>query len=102
MAYLLQGTAPMVANGNTNANNRPIGPDGKREWSFGLFDCFARCNLCVYQNWSNFVHRLNLNYPFSHFARRLLVCLLPVCRIWQEQTAPAQFATAGRSVARWR
>ncbi|KAH9993553.1 hypothetical protein BJV77DRAFT_350262 [Russula vinacea] len=27
------GTAPMVAGGNRNANNYPIGADGKRDWS---------------------------------------------------------------------
>jgi len=36
----------MQAGGNKNAKNIPIGPDGKREWSFGLFDCFSRCGLC--------------------------------------------------------
>jgi Cys-rich protein (TIGR01571 family) len=41
-----QGTAPMQVGGNKNANNRPIGADGKRDWSFGLFDCFPRCSLC--------------------------------------------------------
>jgi hypothetical protein len=42
-----QGTAPMQAGGNKNAKNCPIGVDGKRDWSFGLFDCFARCGLCT-------------------------------------------------------
>ena len=37
----------MAVGGNKNANNRPIGADGKRDWSFGLFDCFARCQLCT-------------------------------------------------------
>ncbi|KAI0279928.1 PLAC8 family-domain-containing protein [Russula aff. rugulosa BPL654] len=41
-------TGPMVVGGNKNANNRPVGADGKRDWSFGLFDCFARCNLCCW------------------------------------------------------
>jgi hypothetical protein len=43
---------PMVVGGNKNANNRPVGADGQRDWSFGLFDCFDRCGLCTYQNWS--------------------------------------------------
>jgi hypothetical protein len=42
-----QGTAPMSVGGNRNAKNCPLGPDGKRGWSFGLFDCFARCGLCT-------------------------------------------------------
>jgi Cys-rich protein (TIGR01571 family) len=42
----------MVVGGNKNAYNRPIGADGKRGWSFGLFGCFSRCSLCTYQNWS--------------------------------------------------
>ena len=46
----LQGTAPMKVGGNKNANNVPVGPDGKRDWSFGLFDCFSRCQLCTFWN----------------------------------------------------
>ncbi|KAF8490358.1 PLAC8 family-domain-containing protein [Russula emetica] len=46
-----QGAAPMQVGGNRNAKNRPIGPDGKRDWSFGLFDCFARCGLCCSSAW---------------------------------------------------
>jgi hypothetical protein len=42
-----QGTAPMSAGGSKNALNRPIGPDGKRNWSYGLFDCFSACGLCT-------------------------------------------------------
>ncbi len=36
-----------VVGGNRNAKNCPIGPDGKRDWSFGLFGCFGRCDLCT-------------------------------------------------------
>jgi hypothetical protein len=46
-----QGTAPMSVGGNRNAKNCPLGPDGKRGWSFGLFDCFARCGLCCWAVW---------------------------------------------------
>lgn len=46
-----QATVPMVVGGNKNAANRPIGPDGQRDWSFGLFDCFARCGLCCWATW---------------------------------------------------
>jgi len=46
-----RGTAPMQVGGNKNTKNCPIGPDGKRDWSFGLFDCFARCGLCCMSVW---------------------------------------------------
>ena len=45
---LSQGNAPMQVGGNRNVKNCPIGPDGKRDWTFGLFDCFARCGLCKF------------------------------------------------------
>jgi hypothetical protein len=45
---LLQGTVPMQVGGNRNAKNCPVGPDGKRDWSFGLFDCCGRGDLCTY------------------------------------------------------
>ena len=37
----------MKAGGKKNALDREIGADGKREWSFGLFDCFNACNVCM-------------------------------------------------------
>ena len=36
----------MIAGGNRNVMNRPIGGDGKRDWSYGLCDCFSDCGLC--------------------------------------------------------
>lgn len=45
--YPSQSTVPMSAGGNKNALNRPVGPDGKRDWSYGLFDCFSACGLCA-------------------------------------------------------
>ena len=45
--FATQGTAPMAAGGNKNALNCPIGPDGQRDWSYGLFDCFSACGLCA-------------------------------------------------------
>jgi Cys-rich protein (TIGR01571 family) len=45
------GTSSMVAGGDKNANNYPIGADGKRNWSFGLFDCFNSCGLCCQAVW---------------------------------------------------
>ncbi|KAI0249606.1 PLAC8 family-domain-containing protein [Lactifluus subvellereus] len=41
----------MSAGGNKNALNREIGADGKREWSFGLLDCFNACGLCCWATW---------------------------------------------------
>ncbi|KAI0249127.1 PLAC8 family-domain-containing protein [Lactifluus subvellereus] len=41
----------MTAGGNKNALNREIGADGKRDWSFGLFDCFSTCGLCCWAVW---------------------------------------------------
>ncbi|KAF8467958.1 PLAC8-domain-containing protein [Russula ochroleuca] len=46
-----QDTAPMSVGGNRNAKNCPIGSDGVRDWSFGLFDCFGRCGLCCWATW---------------------------------------------------
>jgi hypothetical protein len=37
----------MAAGGNKNALNRAVGPDGHRDWSFGLFDCFDECGVCT-------------------------------------------------------
>lgn len=37
----------MAAGGNKNALNREVGSDGKRDWSFGLFDCFDECGVCM-------------------------------------------------------
>lgn len=30
-----------------NDPNRPLGNDRKRQWTYGLFDCFGRCGLCT-------------------------------------------------------
>ena len=37
----------MAAGGNRNALNREVGADGRRDWSFGLFDCTSACGLCI-------------------------------------------------------
>ena len=37
----------MAAGGNRNALNREVGLDGRRDWSFGLFDCISDCGLCM-------------------------------------------------------
>lgn len=41
----------MAAGGNKNALNRAVGPDGHRDWSFGLFDCFDECGVCCCAVW---------------------------------------------------
>ncbi len=47
----LQAIAPMQVYGKVygdhGANNRPLGPDGKRDWTYGLLDCFGRLGLCT-------------------------------------------------------
>lgn len=37
----------MTAGGNKNVLNRPLGDDGQRDWSYGLFDCTDECGLCM-------------------------------------------------------
>ena len=51
----LQAVAPMQIHtkvyGDFGAyshnHNRPLGPDGKRNWAYGLMDCFGRFGLCT-------------------------------------------------------
>ena len=45
--YKIQATAPMAAGGNRNALNLEVGLDGRRDWSFGLFDCTSDRRLCM-------------------------------------------------------
>jgi hypothetical protein len=42
-----QGITPMQMGNDRNAKNCPIGPDGKRDWSYGLLDCSDRSGLCT-------------------------------------------------------
>ncbi|KAH9052686.1 PLAC8-domain-containing protein [Lactarius vividus] len=46
-----QATAPMAAGGNKNVLNREVGVDGRRDWSFDLFDCTSKCGLCCFAYW---------------------------------------------------
>ncbi|KAH9013812.1 PLAC8 family-domain-containing protein [Lactarius pseudohatsudake] len=41
----------MAVGGNRNALNRAVGVDGRRDWSFGLFDCTSECGLCCFAVW---------------------------------------------------
>lgn len=36
------------AGGNRNALNKPFNATGKRDWSFGFFDCFSACGTCMF------------------------------------------------------
>lgn len=46
-----QATAPMAAGGNRNVLNREVGVDGRRDWSYGLFDCTSECGTCCWAAW---------------------------------------------------
>jgi hypothetical protein len=47
IVFFPKAIAPMKIGGNKNSLNREIGADGKRNWSYGLFDCFGECGLCM-------------------------------------------------------
>jgi hypothetical protein len=34
--------------GDRNALKVPVGDDGLRDWSYGLFDCFADLRTCMW------------------------------------------------------
>ncbi|KAM0756630.1 PLAC8-domain-containing protein [Meredithblackwellia eburnea MCA 4105] len=43
-----QGTPGMkLPGGSKNPLNKPVNAMGKREWSYGLFDCFDECGTCM-------------------------------------------------------
>jgi Cys-rich protein (TIGR01571 family) len=50
-----QATAPMQVYskvyGDHGANMHPIGPDGKRGWTYGLMSCSDRCGLYCCATW---------------------------------------------------
>lgn len=48
-----QAVAPMQVYPDHGAisHNRPLGPDGKRDWTYGLMDCFGRFGLCCWAVW---------------------------------------------------
>ncbi|KAH9993560.1 PLAC8 family-domain-containing protein [Russula vinacea] len=46
-----QGITPMQMGNDRNAKNCPIGPDGKRDWSYGLLDCSDRSGLYCWSMW---------------------------------------------------
>jgi len=47
-----KGTIAMSVDGNKNALNRPIGEDGKREWSYDIVDPSGwGCRTCCFVTW---------------------------------------------------
>jgi hypothetical protein len=65
-----------VGGGNRNAKNCPVDGDGKRDWSFSLWDCSDRGDLCTYRNRTEM--RATSFLPMLMPRRRLLVRLVPV------------------------
>jgi hypothetical protein len=96
-----QAIAPMqVVGGNRNSKNRPIGRDGKRDWSFTLFGCFGRCGLCMLDPDQNAAI-----WPISPHAdhpRSLLGLVVPVRGLWEEPAASGEFADRRHSPTWWR
>ncbi|KAI0249130.1 PLAC8 family-domain-containing protein [Lactifluus subvellereus] len=41
----------MTVGSNKNPLGREIGSDGKRDFNFGLCDCFSTCGLCCWAVW---------------------------------------------------
>ncbi|KAI0279927.1 PLAC8 family-domain-containing protein [Russula aff. rugulosa BPL654] len=41
----------VLVGGNRNAKNRPIGSNGKRDWSHGICSCFGSCGTCCMSCW---------------------------------------------------
>jgi hypothetical protein len=75
------------AGGNRNALNRPIGPDGKRDWSYGLFDCFSAYDFCTWNlTIANVFSHANANRPFTppHFLKACLAGCCPHIAYTQE------------------
>jgi hypothetical protein len=68
----------MKVGGNKNSLNREIGGDGKREWSYGLFDCFSDCPLCA---WDRPQYSTHPSHTKPHFPRRLLGHVVLLCRL---------------------
>jgi hypothetical protein len=76
--------APMVASpggpgGNKNAKDIAIGPDGVREWSSGLFDCFDDPQKRAFPPCTVFC--VDSRFSFSRFG-----LVLPERRLCRKQT----------------
>ena len=52
----------VVTGGNMNALNMPVMGDGFRDWSFGLFDCFADLSTCMYDTQSTTYRHLQYRF----------------------------------------
>lgn len=80
----LQAIAPMQVHGKVygdhGANNRPLGPDGKRDWTYGLLGCFDRLGLCTSNGPTRATFYILTDFSLSSpLYRRLLGHLVPVC-----------------------
>ncbi|KAI9438045.1 PLAC8 family-domain-containing protein [Lactarius indigo] len=60
----------MAAGGNKNALNREVGVDGRRDWSFDLFDCTSECGLCCFAAWCPCVVYAKNKQRLHHLQRR--------------------------------
>ncbi|KAF8638769.1 hypothetical protein AX17_001965 [Amanita inopinata Kibby_2008] len=47
----VQGMVVPQSGGNRNVKNLPLDNEGKRDWSFGLFDCFDDAATCCMAMW---------------------------------------------------
>ena len=65
-----QATPAMTVSGggSKNAKNVPVNSEGKREWSHGLFDCFADCSVCKFDCLLQFVFILKSPNKIGCFA----------------------------------
>lgn len=73
----------MSMGGNKNALNRELGVDGRRDWSYGLFDCTSECGLCTLTSLVK-----NSRLFLLTFSGRLLGGLVSLRGLLQKQTAP--------------
>ena len=87
----------MTAGGNRNVLNRPLGDDGQRDWSYGLFDCTDECGLCM----STGLVKLPYDLAELLFSGRLLLRCLSLRGLFQEQTAPSPIADSRHPSPRW-
>jgi hypothetical protein len=79
-----QGTIAMSVDGNKNALNRPIGEDGKREWSYDIVDPSGwGCRTCIRSTRTVFSYADHLLFfpPLSSFLAGCFVTWCP-CMIY--------------------
>ncbi|KAF8325761.1 PLAC8 family-domain-containing protein [Cantharellus anzutake] len=59
-------TRQMSPGGNRNALNKPVDPQGEREWSYGIFDCFSECGTFCLSCWCPCFEYGKLKSRFKH------------------------------------